>query len=84
MKRFREGQRVHVRQAVTTGDNVAFVGAEGRVDRLLYRDNGAWIQLDERCEAAGVHPFPEGDHRERDVLTYPHLCARISQRKNNK
>jgi hypothetical protein len=77
MKRFRLGQRVHVRQAVTTGDNVAVVEAPGRVDRLLHRDNGAWIQLDERCEAAGVHPFSKGDLRERDVLTYPHLCARI-------
>lgn len=79
MRRFTLGQRVLVR--ATFGPHVFEERPIGRlvlgtVVRLLRRDDGAWVELDERVDDSH-HPFPHDDDgdRARYVLTYPDLCG---------
>lgn len=81
MKKLKMGARVGVTMVQNDGDPTEISPpAKGRVVRLLNRDDGAWVALDQRQEKNGVHPFPAGDEVGRGtwVMTYPEYCNEAS------
>jgi len=75
VKLFERGQRVRVLRDHEDRP----VNLVGRVERLRRSDDCAWIELDERCVDAAVHPFPDthGDPKGRWVLAFPGDCERV-------
>jgi hypothetical protein len=87
LRRFALGARVLVVEAVHASDpdKTITVNAVGVVTRLRTADDAAWIELEERSRM-NVHPFPEGDERERKIVTWPEGCEPVprTRAKNRK
>lgn len=75
MRQLQRGMRVIVK-AVGQYDDITITPTAGLVVRERVSDNGAWVELDERLDATGVHPFPADDTRARHVCAYPDNCDR--------
>lgn len=76
MRKFDYNQRVLVRIVDVGAGHVALTDPRaGTVRRKCLKDDGAWVELDER-DILGkmIHPFPEGDPRGKQVLTHPAWC----------
>lgn len=56
-----------------TGEMIE-VDLSGHVVKLRRIDRGAYVELDVRAMRPGVHAFPVGDSRERQVLVQPEDC----------
>jgi hypothetical protein len=73
-RRFTKDERVLVRVCEGNDGPVMLGRAPGTVYKPRRQDWGAWIELDQRSDAAGAHPFPADDSRARHVLAYPVDC----------
>ena len=75
MDKFQSDQRVMVRK--TENGVVLAPPQPGTVYRITISLGTAWIDLDERVDCAGVHPFPAGSKRGKRVVAYPSDCNPI-------
>jgi hypothetical protein len=81
INKFVLGQRVRVYsvRSHVDGRPVA-LDSLGTVARLRRDDAAAYVQLDVRSMQRGVHGFPLGDTRERQVLVQPKDCDPVEDR----
>jgi hypothetical protein len=78
----RLGQRVVVYAAGRTERRVLVGGVIGTVVKLHILSADAWVELDIRSSAPGVHEYGETDKRARWVYVRPADCAEAQARRS--
>lgn len=71
MKRFKNGMKIRVSE-----NGHPLQDKTGKVVRLLFRDDSAWVAMDEAIPQE-LASFPLGDSRRDHINLFPYQCSEV-------